>query len=99
MSDEDYNAALLQRGNKKLLDQPLYESYECSLQLTGEEGYVFGQDYDLGDIITLTDSVIKVQVQAKVKEHLISEDKDGRIDTLVFGLSVPTITSLVKRRD
>ena len=99
MSDEDYNSALLQRGNKKLLDQPLYESYECSLQLTGEEGYVFGQDYDLGDIITLTDNVIKVQVQAKVKEHLISEDKDGRIDTLVFGLSVPTITSLVKRRD
>lgn len=99
MSDEEYEAALLQRGGKKLLDHPLYESYECSLQLTGEEGYVFGKDYNLGDIITLTDSILKVQVQARVKEHLISEDKDGRIDTLVFGLSVPTITSLVKRRD
>lgn len=99
MSDEEYNAALLQRGDKKLLDHPLYESYECSLQLTGEEGYVFGKDYNLGDIITLTDNILKVQVQARVKEHLISDDKDGRIDTLVFGLSVPTITSLVKRRD
>lgn len=99
MSDEEYNLVLLQRGDKKLLDHPLYESYECFLQLTGEEGYVFGQDYSLGDIITLTDNVLKVRVQARVKEHLISEDKDGRIDTLVFGLSIPTITSLVKRRD
>ena len=99
MSDADYEAALLQCGNKKLLDYPLYESYECSLQITREEGYVFGKDYNLGDIVTLTDSTLKVQVQARVKEHLISEDKDGRIDTLVFGLSVPTITSLVKRRD
>lgn len=99
MSDEEYASALTQRGQKKLLDHPLYESYECSLQLTGEEGYVFGTDYDLGDIITLTDKTLKVQVQARVKEHQISEDKDGRTDILVFGLSVPTITSLVKRRD
>lgn len=97
MSDSEYAAALLQRGRKKLLDHRTYESYECSLQLTGEEGYVFGRDYALGDIVTLTDNVLKVQVQARVKEHLVSEDKDGRIDTLVFGLSVPTITSLIKR--
>lgn len=99
MSDADYNAALVQRGNKKLLDHSLYESYECALQITGEEGYVFGKDYNLGDIVTLTDTVLKVKVQARVKEHTVAEDKDGRIDTLVFGLSVPTITSLVKRRD
>ena len=97
MSDEDYQESLLQRGQTKLLDHPTYESYECSLQLTGEEGYVFGKDYNLGDIITLTDNILKVKVQARVKEHLISEDKEGRIDTLVFGLSVPTITSLIKR--
>lgn len=99
MTDEEYTASLRQRGQKKLLDHPLYESYECSLQLTGEEGYVFGKDYNLGDIVTLTDNVLKVTVQARVKEHQLSEDKDGRTDVLVFGLSVPTITSLVKRRD
>lgn len=99
MSDEEYIASLIQRGQKKLVDYPLYESYECSLQLTGEEGYVFGKDYNLGDIVTLTDNVLKITVQARVKEHQLSEDKDGRTDVLVFGLSVPTITSLVKRRD
>lgn len=99
MTDEEYAQALTERGQKKLLDYPLYESYECSLQLTGEEGYVFGTDYNLGDLVTLTDNVLKVQVQARVKEHHISEDKEGRVDTLVFGLAVPTITSLVKRRD
>ena len=99
MSDEEYEQVLTERGEKKLLDYPLYESYECSLQLTGEEGYVFGTDYNLGDIVVLTDNVLKVQVQARVKEHHISEDKEGRVDTLVFGLALPTITSLVKRRD
>lgn len=99
MSDSEYSASLNQRGKKKLLDYPMYESYECTLQLTGEEGYVFGEDYDLGDTVTLTDNILKVQVKALVKEHQIAEDKDGRTDTLVFGLSVPTITSLVKRRD
>ena len=98
MSDEDYTNSLKQRGQKNLLDYPLYESYECSLQLTGEEGYVFGKDYNLGDTVLLTDNTLKVQVTAVVKEHLLSEDKEGRTDTLVFGLAVPTITSLVKRR-
>jgi len=98
MSDEEYIEALIQRGQKKLLDYPLYESYNCSLQLTGEEGYIFGEDYDLGDTITLIDTVLGVQVKALVKEHQIDEDKDGRTDTLVFGVSIPTITALVKRR-
>lgn len=98
MPDEEYTEALIQRGQKKLLDYPLYESYDCSLQLTGEEGYIFGQDYDLGDTVTLTDTILGVQVKALVKEHQIDEDKDGRTDTLVFGVSVPTITALVKRR-
>ena len=98
MSNEEYTAVLKQRGQKKLLEYPLYESYECSLQLTGEEGYVFGKDYGLGDIVTLTDETLQVQVQAQVKEHQLSEDKDGRTDTLVFGVSIPTITALVKRR-
>ena len=98
MSDEEYTAALIQRGQNKLLDHPLYESYSCSLQLTGEEGYVFEKDYNLGDIVTLTDSTLGIQVKARVKEHQIDEDKDGRTDTLVFGISVPTITALVKRR-
>lgn len=99
MTDEQYSEALIQRGKEKLTDHPLYESYECSLQITGEEGYIYGKDYYLGDIVTLIDNVLNVQVQARVKEHQISEDKDGRTDILVFGLSVPTITSLVKRRD
>ena len=99
MPDETYLEALVQRGYKKLLDYPMYESYECSLQLTGEEGYLFGKDYFLGDTVALTDSVLKVQIKAVVKEHQLSEDKDGRVDTLVFGLAIPTITALVKRRD
>lgn len=98
MSDEEYTDSLTQRGNNKLLEFPLYETYECSLQLTGQEGYIFGVDYNLGDTVTLTDTILKVQVQARVKEHQFSEDKDGRVDVLVFGLAVPTITSLVKRR-
>lgn len=99
MSDAEYALVLMRRGQKKLLDYQKYQSYECSLQLTGEEGYVFGKDYNLGDIITLTDNVLKVQLQARVKSHTISEDKDGRVDTLTFGTIIPTITSLVKRRE
>ncbi len=99
MSEEEYLGALTERGQKKLLEYPLYESYECSLQLTGQEGFIFGEDYSLGDIVTLTDRKLKVQVQARVKEHQLSEDKEGQTDILVFGLSTPTITSLIKRRN
>lgn len=99
MSDEEYESALNQRGKQNLLEHPLYESYECTLQLTGEEGYIFGQDYNLGDIVTLTDHALNIQVQARVKEHQLSEDDNGRTDTLVFGISVPTITALIKRRN
>lgn len=98
MTEEEYISVLVQRGQKKLLEYPLCESYECSLQVTGEEGYVFGEDYNLGDTVTLIDNILGVQVQAQVKEHQIDEDKDGRTDTLVFGISIPTITSIVKRR-
>lgn len=99
MTTEEYIAALQQRGQTKLTEHPIYESYDCSLQLTGEEGYIFGEDYNLGDKVTLTDSVLGLQVQAIVKEHRIDEDQDGRTDTLVFGVSIPTITELVRRRN
>lgn len=98
MSSSSYSDSLKQRGKQRLLDYPLYESYECSLQVTGEEGYVFGKDYFLGDTVTIVDTVLNTAVKAVVKEHLLSEDRDGKMNFLVFGVSVPTITSLINRR-
>lgn len=96
---EEYIASLKERGRQKLTEHPVYESYEATLGVKASDSYKYGEDYSLGDIITLEDTSLQVKVQAIVREETISEDENGASINLTFGLALPTITKLIKRRD
>lgn len=98
MSSDDYNAALVLRGEQKLTENLAYESYDASIELNNNSAFIFGKDFSFGDIVTLVDYNLLVSVKARVNEVLISDDEDGEKITLTFGISSPTITKIIKRR-
>lgn len=51
LSDEEYEALLIQRGKEKLAENCISESFECD---TGADvNFKYKEDYDLGDIVSL----------------------------------------------
>lgn len=99
LSVTEYEAALLLRGKNKLLEHPIFQEYSANLKLTGTEAFKFGKDYFLGDLITIEDSQLMVKLVAIVRGHDLSRDRSGETESLVLGLALPTITTLLKRRN
>lgn len=90
ISDSDYNAMLFQRGQEKLNDYPLIETFEAKLRIFGDIQYEYGIDYFKGDKVTIIDRRIGVSVSATITEVEEEITSDYAL-TLTFGYSYPTI--------
>ena len=66
--------------------------------MTGARAYTYGEDYFLGDRITVEDTDVSISVSTEITEVEQSWDEDDYSVILTFGDSAPTITQLIKRR-
>ena len=92
----EYNEMLNVRGQQYLADAKLVENFEATIRVIGETQYVFGVDYDKGDLITIQDNQLGVQVSAKITEVEEVFDEEYSL-VLTFGFSYPTIIQKVNR--
>lgn len=97
LTPEEYDAALINRGNDKLAEYKTTEMFEAQIRVFGDVQYEFGKDYQKGDKVTIRDKQLGVVVSARITE--VEEDFDDEYAlVLTFGYSYPTIMQKVKQQ-
>lgn len=97
LTQDEYKAALINRGDDKLAECEVTETFEAQIRVFGDIQYEFGKDYQKGDKVTVRDRQLNVVVSARITE--VEEDFDDEYAlVLTFGYSYPTIMQKVKRQ-
>lgn len=97
LTPDEYKAALINRGDDKLSECEVTETFEAQIRVFGDIQYEFGKDYQKGDKVTVRDRQLNVVVSARITE--VEEDFDDEYAlVLTFGYSYPTIMQKVKRQ-
>lgn len=97
LTPEEYDAALVNRGDDKLAECKTTETFEAQIRVFGDVQYEFGKDYQKGDKVTVRDRQLNVVVSVRITE--VEEDFDDEYAlVLTFGYSYPTIMQKVKRQ-
>ena len=97
LTPAEYKAALINRGDDKLSECEVTETFEAQIRVFGDIQYEFGKDYRKGDKVTVRDRQLSVVVSARITE--VEEDFDDEYAlVLTFGYSYPTIMQKVKRQ-
>ena len=96
LSDAEYNAALVNRGDGKLAECTVTETFEAQMRVTGGQ-YVYGIDYNKGDKVLIQDHDLGVQVAGKITEVIENYGNEYEL-VLVFGYSYPTLIQKLKRQ-
>ena len=97
LTPEEYAALLNSRGLEKLSECQLVKSFSAVVR-TIDPTYILGQDYDLGDTITVIDQRLGITADAVVQgaERSVSETGEGL--TLTLGYGPPTISDILRRK-
>lgn len=96
LSPADYTNALIQRGDEKLSECKVVETFEAQLRVFGDVQYEFDVDYQKGDKVTVRDNNLNVVVSARITEiEEMFSDEYALI--LTFGYSYPTVLQKVKQ--
>ena len=95
LTEEEYLAALLSRGNSKLSEYPRTETFEATIRTSGGQ-YVYGEDYFKGDKIIIQDLDLGLQVMGRITE-VVDHWGDSHETDLTFGYSSPTLLKKVSR--
>lgn len=97
LTPAQYTAALIQRGNEKLSEREIVETFEAQIRVFGEVQYEFGVDYQKGDKVTVRDRQLNVSVSARITE--VEEEFDAEYSlVLTFGYQYPTILQKMNRQ-
>lgn len=97
LTAEEYTAALTARGREKLAENQLVRSFSAEVR-TYNPTYQYGEDFQLGDIITVTDERLGVTVDAVVQGAQRSVGSGAEGLTLTLGYGQPTIYDVLKRK-
>jgi len=97
MTPEEYLAVLANRGREKLAEHQLVRAFSATVR-TLDPTYTLGEDFFLGDTITVTDSRLGVTVNAVVQGVERSTSSAGEERILALGFGQPTIHDILKRK-
>lgn len=97
MTPEQYAAVLTTRGKEKLAEHQLVQSFAAAVRDRGAT-YTLGDDYFLGDTITVIDDKLGVTANAVVQGVTRSVGRDGESMELTLGYGQPTIYDILKRK-
>lgn len=97
LTPEQYAAVLTTRGNEKLSEHQLVQSFFVNVRDRGAT-YTLGEDYQLGDTITVIDEKLNVTVDAVVQGVTSSISRTGETMELTLGYGQPTAYDILKRK-
>ena len=97
ITTEEYAALLTNRGREKLAEHQLVQSFAATVR-DRDATYTLGEDYQLGDTITVIDDKLGVTANAVVQGVTRSVGRDGESMELALGYGQPTIYDILKRK-
>lgn len=96
LTPAQYQATLITRGDEKLAEHVITETFEATIRQFGDVQYVYGEDYQKGDKVTIIDEQLGISVSARITS--VEEDFDDEYELiLTFGYAYPTLLEKVKR--
>lgn len=94
---DKYNSMLNDRGNEKLAEHNVIESFESKMRVIGDIQYQYNVDYFNGDKVLVQDTDLGIQVVATISE--VSENYDDEYELIItFGYSYPTLIQKIKKQ-
>lgn len=97
LTPEQYTALLQNRGLEKLAEHQLVRSFSAKVR-TLYPTYTIGEDYKLGDTITVIDERLGVVADAVVQGVERSVSGTGEDMVLTLGYGQPAIYDILKRK-
>lgn len=97
VSPDEYVSMLQNRGDEKLSECTIIETFDAKLRVIGNIQYVYGVDFFCGDKITIEDTELGIKVDAIVSEASENFDDEWEL-VLTLGYSFPTLIERVKRK-
>lgn len=97
LTPEQYLAVLTNRGREKMAEHQLVRSFSATVR-TYDPTYVLGEDFFLGDTITVTDDRLGITVNAVVQGVSRAVSSAGEELTLTLGFGQPTLHDILKRK-
>lgn len=97
LTEEEYTAVLTTRGREKLAENQLVRSFSAEVR-TYHPTYIYGEDFFLGDTITVTDERLGLTVDAVVQGAERTVSAQGETLTLTLGFGPPTLYDILKRK-
>ena len=98
MTPEEYLAFLANRGRQKLAENQLVRSFSADVR-TYDPTYPYGEDFRLGDTITVTDERLGITTDAVVHGVERTVSAAGESLTLMLGYGQPTIFDKLRRKE
>lgn len=92
----EYAALLTARGREKLAAAPLRRAFSAEVR-TLSPTYIYGEDFVLGDTVTVTDERLGVSADAVVTAARHTVGENGRTLTLTFGAAPPTLHEVLRK--
>ena len=96
LTPEEYTALLTNRGREKLAENQLVKSFSAVIR-TIDPTYTLGEDFQLGDTITVVDGRMGVTADAVVQGVERAVGEDGESMVLTLGYSQPTIYDVLRK--
>lgn len=95
--EDEYEAMLNNRGDEKLSECVVTETFDATMRVAGNVQYIYGVDYNKGDKVIVQDTELGVQVIGKITE--VSENFDDEYELIItFGYSYPTLIQKIKQQ-
>ena len=87
LSDQEYFAALRTRGQEYLIENKEFENFEAEVE--ANVNFIYGQDYDLGDIVTVRKKKWNVEQDLRITELCEVYENGGMYVVPTFGDTLP----------
>lgn len=95
MSTEDYTSQLQQRGNEKLSENSIIQTFGSKINVLSNLTYKV--DFDLGDLVTCVSKKWGITIDTRITEVEEVYEAEGKQINITFGNDIPTLIEKIKK--
>ncbi|WP_281486986.1 siphovirus ReqiPepy6 Gp37-like family protein [Lysinibacillus sphaericus] len=96
MTPAEYDEALQKRGDEKLSDFQIIETFESEVDMYSQ--FTYNVDYRLGDRVSVRNDEIQRILHPRVISATLTSNKEGITLSINFGSNIPTIYEKIKKK-